>query len=91
MFSEFKKASVALLPMAERKRFQLLNDALTNCTSYWAQFLVDGDGDSGFGLFDGCGDMDGDLFFDLEDLELYIRNNEEVDQYLLIRSMVPQL
>ena len=77
-----------MLPMAERKRFQLLNDALTNCTSHDAKFLVDGDGDSGFGLFDGCGDMDGDLFLDLEDLELYIRNNEEVDQYLLMRQEI---
>ena len=67
----------------ERRQFQLLNDALTNCTSFYAQLGRDEDGETVFCLLDGCGDQDGDPFPDLEELELYIRNNEEVHQYLL--------
>jgi len=33
-------------------------------------------------LVDGCGDQDGDPFYELEDVESFIRANDDIDAYL---------
>ena len=71
--------------MIDNKKFQLLADALTNCTSFWLK-KEKLEGDYIFWLMDGCGDPDGDYFEDLADVEDYICNDEEVAQYLALRS-----
>ncbi len=64
--------------------FQQLNNALTNCTSYFARKQYDHSEEcTMYTLHDGCGDQDGDPFYDLEDLELYVLNNDEVNDYLV--------
>ena len=78
--------SITTLPMAERRHYQQLSDALTNCTAFSLKLSKDEDGDTVFCLMDGCNEQDGDPFPDLAELEHYIRNNEEVEQYLLMRE-----
>ena len=78
--------SITTLPMAERQHYRLLSDALCNCTSFSLKLSKDEDGDTVFCLMDGCDEQDGDPFPSLEDVELYIRNNDEVEQYLLLRE-----
>lgn len=62
--------------------FQQLNNALTNCTSYWLRKATDNEGQTVFLLLDGCGDQDGDPFESLEDVADYITNNQDVADYL---------
>ena len=61
--------------------FDQLRDAVQDCTSY---DLVQrfGDDYDEYVLIDPYGDQDGDAFYDLNDVEDFIRNNEQVDQYL---------
>lgn len=62
--------------------FELLLSALLECTSYSLKQVTDTDGETAYALLDGCGDQDGDLFYDLVDVELYITNNGQVAAYL---------
>ena len=84
MIDHYEQVSVTLLPMADRRRFQQLNDALTNCTGHYARVLKDADDEICFGLYEGCDDMDGDAFPDLDELALYITNNQDVLHYLQV-------
>lgn len=59
-----------------------LREALLECTSYDLRPVTDEDGEQGWALLDGCGDQDGDLFYDLEDVEDYITNNDQVAEFL---------
>jgi hypothetical protein len=62
--------------------FNQLQAALSACTSFYLRQLKDEDGELAYALLDGCGDQEGDLFYDLEDVADYISNNAEVDEYL---------
>jgi len=62
--------------------FQLYADAITNCTSYWLKKDKDDEGETIYCLIDGCGDQDGDPFYDLIDVADYIFNNEDVYDYV---------
>lgn len=62
--------------------FQQLNNACTDCTSFFIRKGKDEEGETTYQLVDGCGDDHEDPFYDLFDLEVYIRNNEEVNEYL---------
>ena len=62
--------------------FQQLNNALTNCTSFFLRKGKDEDGDTTYHLLDGCGDQDGDPFTDLYDVQAYITNDQDVFNYL---------
>ena len=62
--------------------FEQLKDALLECTSYDLQLAVDEYDEQGYALLDGCGDQDGDLFYDLDDVADYVLNNEQVAEYL---------
>ena len=86
MIDHYEQVSVTLLPMADRRRFQQLNDALTNCTSFYARVLKDEDGEFRYGLYDGCDDMDGDAFPDLDELALFITNDSDVLHYLQVQG-----
>jgi len=66
-----------------RYTFNQLNDAVTNCTSYYLQQSKDEEGETIYLLIDGCGDQDGDPFYDLIDVEDYVCNNDEVHDYLM--------
>lgn len=61
--------------------FDQLRDAVQDCTSYELIQRMGDDYDE-YILVDGCGDQDGDPFYELEDVEDFIRNNDQVDQYL---------
>lgn len=65
-----------------RYNFVQLNDALLNCTPYYLTKEEDEDGDLAYALRDGCGDQEGDVFFDLYDVQAYITENQEVFDYL---------
>ena len=60
--------------------FQQLNNACTNCTSFFIRKGKDADGELIYHLIDGCGEEYGDPFEELEDVEDYITNNEEVQR-----------
>jgi hypothetical protein len=63
--------------------FDQLKEALNECTGYDLEMVDDEDADMyAYKLIDQCGDQDGDLFYDLDELADYITNNEQVDQYL---------
>lgn len=62
--------------------FSQLQAALSECTGYFLVQTRDEDGDTAYALMDGCGDQDGDLFSDLEEVACYISNNAQVEQYL---------
>ena len=62
--------------------FDQLQDALHSCTSFSLRRLRDEDGEVAYALLDGCGDQDGELFYYLEDVAVYITNNADVDHYL---------
>jgi hypothetical protein len=63
--------------------FEQLKEALNECTSYDLQMVDDEDADMyAYALIDQYGDVDGDLFYDLDDVADYITNNEQVDEYL---------
>lgn len=61
--------------------FDDLRAAVQDCTSY---DLVQrfGDDYDEYALIDPYGDQDGDAFYELEDVEFFIRNNDAVDAYL---------
>lgn len=61
--------------------FDQLRDAVQECTSYDLVQRFSDDEDE-YALIDPYGDQDGDAFYDLNDVEDFIRNNEQVDQYL---------
>jgi hypothetical protein len=61
--------------------FTVLQDAVRECTSYDLRELID-DGEPAYALIDSFGDQDGDLFYELADVEDYITNNSEVEDYL---------
>jgi hypothetical protein len=62
--------------------FNQLQEALSACTSYYLRQVKDEDGELAYALLDGCGDQDGDLFDDLEEVAYYICNNVGVSEYL---------
>ena len=61
--------------------FDQLRDAVQECTSYdlVQRFSED---EYVYVLIDPYGDVDGEPFYDLADVEDFIRNNDQVDQYL---------
>jgi hypothetical protein len=61
--------------------FDQLRDAVQECTSYELVCRFSDDEDE-YALIDPYGDQDGDAFYDLNDVEDFIRNNDQVDQYL---------
>jgi hypothetical protein len=61
--------------------YDQLRDAVQECTSYDLVQRFNDDEDE-YVLIDGCGDQDGEPFYDLSDVESFIRNNEQVDAYL---------
>ena len=63
--------------------FDVLRDAVRECTSYdLVQRFSDDDDVDEFVLIDPYGDQDGDPFYDLADVEDFITNNSQVDEYL---------
>tara|TARA_B100001939_G_C16888841_1_gene594368 strand:+ start:627 stop:842 length:216 start_codon:yes stop_codon:yes gene_type:complete len=62
--------------------FSELRDAVQSCTSYELKQSTDDEGEATFLLIDGCGDQDGDPFYDLIDVQDYVTNNQEVFNYL---------
>ena len=65
--------------------YDQLRDAVQECTSYdlIQRFNEASDGEEyEYVLLDGCGEVDGEPFYDLSDVESFIRNNEQVDAYL---------
>lgn len=61
--------------------FDVLRDAVRECTSYDLVQRFSDDEDE-YVLIDPYGDQDGDPFYDLADVEDFIRNNSQVDEYL---------
>ena len=61
--------------------FDQLRDAVRECTSYDLAVLTNDDVDE-YVLVDPFGDVDGDPFYELSDVEDFIRNNSQVDEYL---------
>ena len=62
--------------------FTQLDAALQSCTGYYLAKTKDEDGELAYALLDGCGDQEGELFDDLEEVAYYITNNSQVEQYL---------
>jgi hypothetical protein len=63
--------------------FDDLRAAVQDCTSYDLVQRFNDDGEEyEYILLDGCGDADGEPFYDLSDVEDFIRNNDDVDRYL---------
>jgi hypothetical protein len=58
--------------------FDQLRDAVQECTSYDLVQRFSDDEDE-FLLIDPYGDVDGEPFYDLIDVEDFIRNNDQVD------------
>ena len=63
--------------------FQQLNNACSNCTSFFIRKGKDEEGETTYQLIDGCGDDYQDPFYDLFDVQDYITNNEQVQEYLI--------
>lgn len=61
--------------------FDDLRAAVQDCTSYDLVRRM-GDDYEEYALIDPYGDQDGDAFYELEDVESFIRNNDAVDAYL---------
>ena len=61
--------------------FDDLRAAVQDCTSYDLVQRM-GDDYEEYVLVDPFGDVDGDPFYELEDVESFIRNNDDVDAYL---------
>jgi len=68
--------------MPTKFTFGQLRDAVRECTSYDLSFRIDDEGEYVFVLVDPYGDVDGDPFYELSDVEDFIRNNSQVDEYL---------
>jgi len=65
-------------------KFHSVNEALMQCTSYYAELDYDNDEECHtYWLVDGCGDRDGDPFYDIDDMIDYVSNNSEVEEYLI--------
>jgi len=62
--------------------FQQLNNALTNCTSFFLREAKDEEGELIYQLIDGCGDQSGDPFYDLIDVVDLIAQDSDVADYL---------
>jgi hypothetical protein len=68
--------------------FDQLKDALNECTACDLYMVDDEDADmTAYALIDPYGEIDGDLFYDLDDVADYITNNDQVREYLF-SSMV---
>jgi hypothetical protein len=67
--------------LASLATFDDLRAAVQDCTSYDLVQRM-GDDYEEFVLVDPYGDIDGDVFYELEDVESFIRNNDDVDRYL---------
>ena len=64
--------------------FDQLKQALNTCTSYDLIMVDDEDADMcAYALIDSYGEVDGDFFYDLEDVTDFITNNDDVDSYLM--------
>lgn len=61
--------------------FEQLRDAVRECTSYDLVQRFSDDEDE-YVLIDPYGDQDGDPFYDLADVEDFITNNSQVEDYL---------
>ena len=61
--------------------FDQLRDAVRECTSYDLVQRFDDEHDE-YVLIDPYGDVDGDPFYDLDDVFYFIINNEQVEAYL---------
>jgi hypothetical protein len=61
--------------------FDQLRDAVQECTSYDLVQRFSDDEDE-YVLIDPYGDVDGDPFYDIEDVYNYIINNDQVEAYL---------
>jgi hypothetical protein len=61
--------------------FDVLRDAVRECTSYDLVQRFSDDEDE-YVLIDPYGDQDGDPFYDLADVEDFITNNSQVEDYL---------
>jgi len=61
--------------------FDVLRDAVRECTSYDLVQRFTDDEDE-YVLIDPYGDQDGDPFYDLADVEDFITNNSQVEDYL---------
>ena len=61
--------------------FDVLRDAVRECTSYDLVQRFSDDEDE-YVLIDPYGDVDGDPFYDLADVEDFITNNSQVEDYL---------
>jgi len=61
--------------------FDVLRDAVRECTSYDLVQRFSDDEDE-YVLIDPFGDQDGDPFYDLADVEDFITNNSQVEDYL---------
>ena len=61
--------------------FDVLRDAVRECTSYDLVQRFSDDEDK-YVLIDPYGDQDGDPFYDLADVEDFITNNSQVEDYL---------
>lgn len=62
--------------------FDQLRSAVQECTSYDLVQRFSGEEEEEYVLIDPYGDEDGDPFYDLVDVEDFIRNNDQVDVYL---------
>ena len=61
--------------------FDDLRAAVQDCTSYDLVQRM-GDDYEEYALIDPFGDQDGDVFYELEDVESFIRANDDIDAYL---------
>lgn len=61
--------------------FDDLRAAVQDCTSYDLVQRM-GDDYEEYALIDPYGDQDGDVFYELEDVESFIRANDDIDAYL---------
>ena len=61
--------------------FDVLREAVRECTSYDLVQRFSDDEDE-YVLIDPYGDQDGDPFYDLADVEDFITNNSQVEDYL---------
>lgn len=61
--------------------FDDLRSAVQDCTCYDLVQRI-GDDYEEYALIDGRGNQDGDPFYELEDVESFIRNNDDIDAYL---------
>ena len=69
------------MTMPTKFTFDQLRDAVRECTSYDLVQRFSDDEDE-YVLIDPYGDQDGDPFYDLADVEDFITNNSQVEDYL---------